>query len=202
MPLLDFPEARQATGFDCGAAAIQALLFYYGVEAREDYLVEALGSKDEGTVPTRIVSFLRDDLGFKAHAARMTVPEVKIWIDQKVPVVVLIQAWKDWVENLNDEPPPPRDYKDDWEDGHYVVIIGYDGDGFIIEDPSLPDNRGRLSYAEMDDRWHDRDKLGRPWRHFGLVVLDRKPQYDSSEIFHIRAARRLASRWLARSVSR
>jgi hypothetical protein len=35
-----------------------------------------------------------------------------------VPVIILIQAWRD-EDNLTP-------WVDDWEDGHYVVVIGYD----------------------------------------------------------------------------
>jgi uncharacterized protein YvpB len=48
---------------------------------------------------------------------------------------VLIQAWKD----ENDTTPYPNDF----EDGHYVVAIGYDKKNFFFEDPWI---HGSLTY--------------------------------------------------------
>lgn len=35
MPLIPYPQNRQATSFDCGAAALQGLLYCYGIEVEE-----------------------------------------------------------------------------------------------------------------------------------------------------------------------
>ena len=38
-------------------------------------------------------------------------------ITNRIPIIVEMQAWRD------DDSTP---YAYDWEDGHYVVVIGYD----------------------------------------------------------------------------
>ena len=54
----------------------------------------------------------------------MTVKELQEWLVKDVPVIVLIQAWKD-----DDDPTP---YPADFDDGHYVVAIGYDFDNIYF----------------------------------------------------------------------
>lgn len=41
-------------------------------------------------------------------------------------MIVAIQAWAE--EGV--------DYNNDWDDGHYVVVIGYDSDNMFFMDPS------------------------------------------------------------------
>jgi len=45
----------------------------------------------------------------------MTLNDIRNFIDNGIPIIVLIQAW---AESL-------VDYSQDWEDGHYAVAIGY-----------------------------------------------------------------------------
>lgn len=42
----------------------------------------------------------------------------------KIPVIILIQAWRE-----DDDLSP---WADDWDDGHYVVVIGYDAKYFYF----------------------------------------------------------------------
>ena len=44
--LLAMPEVRQHTDYACGAAALQSILAYYGIDVRQDTLMEKLGTNE------------------------------------------------------------------------------------------------------------------------------------------------------------
>ena len=93
----------------------------------------------------------------------MTAKQVKEYINKKIPVIILLQAWAknkitDWEKN--------------WKNGHYVVAIGYGRDKFYFEDPASA-LRTYLKYNEFEKRWHDlRDK--KKYIHFGFAVFGKK----------------------------
>lgn len=183
MPVLTFPETRQATVFSCGASAVQSVLYYYGIEKREDELAEFLGtSEEEGTPVEPILKFFRD-CGLRVDAGVMTLDEIKGWIDQEVPVILLVQAWSD------DE---SCDYEEALDEGHYVVAIGYEDDRIIFDDPSLLGNRGFMTFDELETRWHDIDKDDEVLDHYGIAAWGRPPAYDPEKLLHIA---KVASRW-------
>lgn len=187
MKILDFPDTRQATGFSCGAAVAQAVLYYYGIERREDKLIDLLDTDQEGTDIEDLMRLLRSK-GLHFKSGKMTLEEVKSWIDQRVPVILLIQAWAD---------DPEKDYSTAWDDGHYVVAIGYDDEGQIyFSDPSVLDQTAFLHEDELEARWHDEDEH-RKLDHFGIAVWGRKPWFDSDRKVHI-LAKRIAARFLTR----
>jgi hypothetical protein len=51
-----------------------------------------------------------------------------------------------------------------------VVAIGWDDGGIYFEDPSIVEARGYLTYAEVDDRWHDVDKYNKHVPRYGMAV--------------------------------
>jgi predicted double-glycine peptidase len=71
------------------------------------------------------------EFGLKAdHHFNMTFDDLTGYLNRNVPVIVLIQAWIDDDEGY-------INWNDIWEDGHYVVAIGYDNMYIYIEDPSI-----------------------------------------------------------------
>ncbi len=64
----------------------------------------------------------------------MTPKQLRKCLDRERPVVLMIQAW---------------------DEGHWVIAIGYDRDGFYFEDPWLQTSRGFIANAELEARWHD-----------------------------------------------
>jgi len=165
--ILDFPESRQATTFTCGAAALQAVLYYYGIEKREDELREALGieeGSEEGVDPPAIEKYLEGEK-LKVVSGSITIADLRKYVDEKTPVICCIQAWADDYKT-NDNP----DYSGN-DDGHYVVAIGYTDNAIVFDDPSIMSNRGYLLDEELDARWHDEQDDGTKNNHYGIAVI-------------------------------
>ena len=50
--MIDLPTGRQTYDFDCGAKALQIVMAYYGIDVRENELMEELKCDSDG-VPVR-----------------------------------------------------------------------------------------------------------------------------------------------------
>lgn len=186
MPALVFPETRQSTGFSCGAAATQSVLYYYGMSHREDDIIQHLPSDpDKGTPPANIVRYLTDS-GLSVQAGTMTLQDVKNWIDQGVPVMAVIQAWTE---------DPNENWATSIDDGHWVVVMGYDDEMgvVILDDPSLLDNRGFIPYDEFEIRWHDADST-RLYLHYGVAAYGKKPLFDPGKMIKVESMRQALDR--------
>ena len=75
----------------------------------------------------------------------MSQAELVQCLDEGKPVILMLQAWADRKQS----------YAKQWNEGHYVVAIGYDDEAFYVEDPSLHGNRGFILRKDLDARWHD-----------------------------------------------
>lgn len=163
---LAVPDVRQATDYTCSASALQAVLAYYGVEMREDVLARELGATPEdGAPPEAIVRVAVAHGLYAAKREHMTVDDLAAEIARSNPVIVEIQAWSD---------APRTSWADDWDDGHYAILIAVDGDRLVFEDPSVLGSRSVLSRREFEERWHDIDAGYRNVRT-GIVFGGRQP---------------------------
>ncbi len=164
MKILPFPELRQAYDWDCGASAIQSILIYYGIDVRAGLIIKEAGTNhDHGTTPENMKAVFKS-YKLKCTSGKITIDEIKDYINKKTPVILLLQAWTRQ-ENV--------DWKNDWDDGHYVVAIGYDSKRIYFEDPySL--SRTYLSYDDLLLRWHHRDSNGKKYLNWGLVVTGQR----------------------------
>lgn len=160
--LLPVPDTRQSTDYSCGAAALQAVLAYYGTEVREDQLMRQLASDpDKGTSPEALLRVARN-YGLQADLRQpMQIVELQHWVEQGVPIIVCAQAWRE---------EAGRAWPDDWDDGHYLVVIGVDADNVYFEDPSLLGSRGRIARTEFVQRWHDVEADGTRYVQAGIVL--------------------------------
>ena len=136
--MLPFPSLRQTYDYDCGSKALQATMVYYGVEEHQDRIMETARTNKEAGTPIRGMLRVLEKHGLQYESRAMTIEEVKRFIDKKIPVILLLQAWKE-----ND-----KDYKDCYDDDHYVVAIGYEENRIIFEDPSAF-HRTYLSEEEL-----------------------------------------------------
>ncbi len=144
--LIPVPLARQATGYTCGVAALQSVLHYFGQSYRQDVLAEALGSNPEhGTNYKRMAAFAQaNGVACQAHEG-LSPATLRAMVGAGKPVVIALQAWGE----------PGVDYAADWEDGHYVVVVGFDDANFYFMDPSVLGNYTYLSVDALLARWHD-----------------------------------------------
>lgn len=173
--LLNLPDTRQSTEYSCGAAAMQAVLSYWGRDIGEEDLRELLNTNSEsGTYPEDIVRVARE-LGLQSEfEENVTLDEINASLEEGVPVIIDCQAWR--------SPATKESWKDDWSDGHYMVIIGVDDQNVYFEDPYILGSRGFLSHQEFEERWHN----PRGWWpeddanqiHLGIFIRGDEPAED------------------------
>jgi predicted double-glycine peptidase len=162
--LLHVPNVRQHTTYACGAAALQAVLAYYGHDVRQDTLIEKLGTNEvDGTTYWDIVR-VAQEYGLKPTVvAHMTRNRMMAEINRGVPVLIAIQAW---IEDGN-----PRDLAG-WaartDSGHYLIAIGYDNSRMYFDDPAMF-GIGFIGFDELESRWHDYDQKGNRLDHFAII---------------------------------
>ncbi len=168
--LLTVPDLRQDTDYSCGASALQAVFAYWGIDMTESTLRKELRSNPEdGTKPEDIIRVARKH-GLRAEMREgIGISDLRKAWEARIPVIVDIQAWQD-----NPQTSPPWD--SDWEDGHYVVLLGVDDRNIYVEDPSLLGSRGVIPQQEFLSRWHDYegkppyDSKDRAYIHMGLFI--------------------------------
>lgn len=141
------PLVRQPDGYTCGVAVLQSVLHYYGVTVRYDRLAVALGADPEqGTNYRRMAAYAQAcGLDVTIYTG-MALETLQAAIDARAPVIVALQAWGD---------SPTNAYVDAWEDGHYVVVVGYDECCIYFMDPSTLGNYTYIPTEEFLARWHD-----------------------------------------------
>lgn len=66
--------------------------------------------------------------------------------ERKKLVICEIQAWTD---------NPPVDYSKSYDEGHFVVAIGYDDSNIYFMDPCTVGNYTYIPNKELITRWHD-----------------------------------------------
>lgn len=148
------PVVKQETDFSCGSAAVLSILRlwrweqYRGVGERE--LHAALDTTDaRGTEPEPMVELLRAGARLDAEYRHgdVTLAHLERAVDAGTPPIVDLQAWRD----------DPRPWRETWDAGHYVVLVGYDAVNLYVMDPSVLTSGGYAYFprAELDERWHD-----------------------------------------------
>ena len=170
--IIDYPETRQTFNYDCGANALLSMLVYSGIEEREDRIASLAGTTKEGTEINgvlRVLSYY--GLPFQVYCP-MTLARLRGVLDAGYPVLMPIQAYRESNEV----------YDDLWDDGHWVVAIGYENDRIIFEDPSSF-CRTWLAENELTHRWHDVNN-GTRVSGWGCV-LQITGRYKSRQIRHM-----------------
>ena len=148
-----------------------AALVYFGVfDEAESVLDSDLHvNPEEGTTVVSIVSEARR-FGLKAAAhTELTLDDLAREISRGAVVIAAIQAW-----------PTDKiaDWRTDWEDGHYVVVVGLSNDRVYVMDPSVRTGYAYLDRNEFLARWHDYDMDGDRrvvWNRLGIVIEGGKP---------------------------
>lgn len=167
--MIDMHSARQAFDFDCGARALQAVMGYYGVDIRGDVLLDELEADPELGVPPERLIAVAGRHGFDVESGTgWSVEDVKRYVREGHPVIVLLQAWAKSYMSI-------KDWKNHFDDGHYAIVMGYNRNVLFFEDPASF-RRAWLRENEFLARWHDRDpRTGEKLFRFGMVLLGREP---------------------------
>jgi len=172
--IIDIPIGRQTFDFDCGAKALQIVMAFYGIDMREDELIKELKTDRNGTMAKNMIS-VAEKKGFQVVAkSGVSLKTVKKYVDENHPVIVILQAWAERYMTI-------EDWKEDNEDGHYVIIIGFQGDIIVFEDPASF-RRTWLTEGEFLARWHAMDPgTQEKFEHFAMVLLGKQPAKKALE---------------------
>ncbi|HEY8086296.1 MAG TPA: C39 family peptidase, partial [Polyangiaceae bacterium] len=102
----------------------------------------------QGTEPEPMVEVLaRHGLTADYRHGDVTLAQLEAAVDAGHPPIVDLQAWRD------DERP----WRETWNAGHYVLLVGHDREHLFVMDPSVltPGGYAYFPRAELDERWHD-----------------------------------------------
>jgi ABC-type bacteriocin/lantibiotic exporter with double-glycine peptidase domain len=156
---LNVPFLPQRHDHTCGPAALQMVLKYFGNDLSESKLCTLAGTtRKTGTARLgMLVAFRR--LGFFVHAhADSSLRELRGYLDEGIPVIV---NYRDFTDN----------------EGHYGVVVGYQGSDLIIHDPYLKRGFFLANAKAFEKRWHGyHEKQHRHW----LLAASPKPFPKSS----------------------
>ena len=170
MKLLDFPNLQQLYEYDCGACALQAVLIYYGVKTRRGLIMKCAKTHTKtGTLALGMKRVLKK-FGLKCDDKKIDLKKIKRYIDKKIPILLLLQAWH----------PQKVNYAISNASGHWVVAIGYDKNKIIFEDPYVSE-KTYLTKQELKKRWHAKEN-GKIIMGYAIAVSGKKPTYNSKKI--------------------
>lgn len=168
MKVIDLNDMRQTFDFDCGAKALQTMFAFYGDNIREDGLLKELGTTKDGTKVRSLMKAAKSH-GYKVKAGSLGFETLKETVNKGLPVIVLVQAWADKMMTL-------EDWQKDWDDGHYVIVIGVEDDIVVFEDPSSI-RRTWMSKDEFLARWHDVDSdSDEKFQNFAMIIYGKPPR--------------------------
>jgi uncharacterized protein len=171
--LIKVPWCRQENTTYCGPAAMQSLIYYYFANnskerfIHQDTLAKELETGEEGT-PFCTFEKVAKSHGLKAKSYHnMGLHSLKSHLDRGRAVICSIQAWRDFY----------TPYKHDWDDGHFVIAIGYDKKNIYFMDPSVLGNYTFIPIHQFLKRWHDLDVDGvTKLIQSGVVIWRDKPE--------------------------
>jgi predicted double-glycine peptidase len=173
---VESPIVGQVVNFSCGSAALMSCLLYWlgdGTPVNsESELWGALNiDPDSGAEPEAIASVARD-LGLDAvPVLELTIEDLRECLEEGITCILCLQAWKE----------RQVDYLYDYEDGHYVVLVGMDNKNAYVMDPWLKDSYGFIPLGQLDTRWHNPDTEGFPQEHMAVLIRGEKPHPGPAE---------------------
>jgi predicted double-glycine peptidase len=165
---LRLPLVLQETDYGCGAAALLSVLKYWrAYDGDEKSLYGPLGTTPaDGTDPQKLAAGARS-LGLKARwRENLRLADLRAALARGDTPILDIEAWPDaGAEKIT--------WRDDWDDGHYVALIGMDADFAYFMDPSTDGKYAYIPLPELLERWHDVETRGgaaRRYVHFAVFI--------------------------------
>ncbi|MGC9007433.1 MAG: C39 family peptidase [Sulfurihydrogenibium sp.] len=135
---LDVPFVKQRTDF-CGPASLSSVMTYFGDKVDQDEIASFVyNPKLKGALITDLQNFAKER-GFETILKSSNIEEIKSFIDQKKPVIALIDLGF-WVISKP----------------HYVVIVGYNQYGFLLNTGYK--EKEFMSYRDFQEKW---EKMGK-----------------------------------------
>lgn len=168
--LLNVPDINQPTNSSGGPASLQAVLAYYGTDVSVSKLINMTNTTENGTTPENIAQAAQDS-GFTAEVKEnLTLQDLQNNINTGTPIIIICQTGKENATSWND----------DYDDGHYLVVIGMDSQNIYFEDPALIGSKGYIPLQEFLERWHDRyinSETGNNTtvNHLGIIITGGQP---------------------------
>ena len=125
----------------CGPAALSSVLAYYGLELAPETIAKTTHhEKLKGSLITDLENFARG-LAFQTESSRGTIEELKAFIREGKPVIVLVDLGRWFVSQP-----------------HYLVLFGYSPEGLVAHDG---EKESRLfGYGNFEKMW---EKMGRAY---------------------------------------
>lgn len=144
------------------------LRYWRAFDGAEKDLYGVLGTTPaDGTEPPKLVEAARR-YGLRARWAENLEPaDLRRALARGEAAILDIQAWPD---------KPPKSWRDDWDDGHYVVLVGMDDSFAYFMDPSTEKSYAYIPLRELPERWHDFENRGgkvRRYVHFAAFLRGR-----------------------------
>jgi len=176
--LIDVPDIRQLSDYDCGPAAVLSVARYFGVDGgiTEPDLIAALAtSRTTGTPARNMVDWLTAKGLVATSAVGLDVEDLRRFFLSDHPAICEIQAYG-----------TPQE-EDAGDSGHYVVVIGVGLGQVFFQDPSA--GRQMVTEAEWLAAWHSvnvlADGTAVPIQQFGIAVgedlIDPPPEEDDGD---------------------
>lgn len=182
--LIDVKDIRQRDGSECGTAAVMSVIQFYKVGTDDmDELREQLETTEEqGTTPTNIVSYLKS-IGLQVEDREgMDLNDLANYWEKGWPVICCIQEYGDLKEESEDPAGVAIEEQLNFENGHWVVVIGGPAQGVLyIQDPAIDNlledvginvkrGRSRIPAIKFLKIWHDEDGNGKKYMRYGIAV--------------------------------
>ncbi len=146
-PLLT--DTRQSTEYSCGAAALQAVLHYWGRDLEEEELMHLLHTSPETGTYVGDIARVARGLGMSAEVKEnLSLTDLHESLKKGVPVIVCGQAWRSREDS-------DTSVREDWEDGHYVVVLGMDERYIYYQDPFIKRGKVFVSHQMFEQSWHN-----------------------------------------------
>ncbi|MFN3813864.1 MAG: C39 family peptidase [Aquificaceae bacterium] len=136
--LLRVPFVKQKDDF-CGPAALSSVLMYYGVgKSQEDIAKSVYIPKLKGALITDLENYAKEQ-GFKTELFQGNLQDIKKFIDQGKPVILLVDLGFLWISVP-----------------HYIVVVGYD-EKYMYANTGYREKKA-FGYEDLDIKW---SKMGR-----------------------------------------
>ncbi len=135
--MLKVPYYHQKTGYTCGPASLEMVFAFFKKNIKEQDISKLAKTQPlYGTIHKYMIDVSRRSGFYCFVHENANIHNIKHFIDLSLPVIV---HYKEPSSN----------------DGHYSVIIGYDKDNLIMNDP-WNGKCFKIKFDDFDKRWHDK----------------------------------------------